>query len=142
MAKKPPQPDRYSQRLWKALDVLEHEVDDLSTRILTRTAEPPKTSPAKSKPKAKLDDTDLFIERMNSLANTVSILRACLEAPASDMPDPAKRRGLKRIVQPHLSGSDDTAMRARVGRAARRYGLTFNEWIRRYGFVDKHPNTP
>lgn len=56
------------------------------------------------------------------------------------MPDAAKRRGLKRIVQPHLSGSADTAKRARVGRAARRYSLRFNEWVKRYGMVDMHPD--
>lgn len=136
-------PDRYSQRFWDALDRLEHDVDDLSTRILTRTAEPPKTSrsPKASSSTSKTpDDADLFIERMTALSKTVSILRDCLDAPASDMPGPAKRRSLRRIVHPELEGNADTALRARVGRAARRYGLSFNEWVERYGMVDRHPD--
>jgi len=139
------QPDHYSQRFWDALDRLEHEVDDLSTRILKRTAEPSARASRQTsttKTSKSQDDSDLFLERMAALAKTVSILRDCLDAPASDMPDPAKRRSLRRIVHPELEGNADTALRARVGRAARRYGLSFKDWVTRYGMVDKHPGPP
>lgn len=134
------QPDRYSQRFWDALDRLEHEVDDLSTRILTRTTDTrPKTKAGKTKAKP-LDDANQFIERMTALANTVVILRDSIDAPASDMPGPVQRRSLRRIVHPEIEGNASTAFRARVGRAARRYGLSFNEWVKRYGMVDRHPD--
>ncbi len=136
--------DRYSKRFWDALANLEEAVDDLSTRILKRTAEPPNKTSRRASSQAKAsksqDDSDLYIERMQQLAKTVSILRDCLDAPAQDMPAQAQRRNLRRIVHPEIEGNADTAFRARVGRAARRYGLSFHEWVRRYGMTDKHPH--
>jgi len=143
MTRKSTAPDPY-RKFWNALVHLEEAVDDLSTRILKRTAEPPARASRRAsiKPKASKsgDDSDLYIERMKQLAKTVSILRDCLDAPAQDMPTQAKRRNLRRIVHPEIEGNADTALRARVGRAARRYGLSFNQWVQRYGLVDKHPD--
>lgn len=128
--------DPYSQRFWDALVRLEDAVDDLSTRILTRTA-PPSTSP----PRASSKSGDaLFLQRMAKLEDTVSTLRDCIDAPASNMPDNAKRRNLRRIVHPEIEGNAATALRARVGRAARRHGLSFSTWLERYGLVDKLPD--
>lgn len=131
--------DPQSQRFWDALVELEVAVDELSTRILERTEMPTKTS-RNAKASENLEGSDLYLARLAKLSNTASILRDCLDADAQDMPEPAKRRSLRRIVHPELSGNADTALRARVGRAARRYGLSFKVWVERYGMVDKHPN--
>ena len=149
MTKKRPSTDRYSQRFWEALVGLEEAVDDLSTRILARAAPPPETTNAQASSAHKTesgddpeDSSDLYIQRMAKMQRTVSILRDCIDAPARDLPAPAKRRNLKRIVHPAIEATADTAKRARIGRAARRYGLSFKEWVRRYGFVDRHPHRP
>jgi len=145
MTKKRPSADRYSQRFWDALVDLEDAVDDLSTRILARAAPPPETTDAQAsspeKPEPE-DGSDHYIQRMTKMQRTVSILRDCIDAPARDLPAPAKRRNLKRIVHPAIEATANTAKRARIGRAARRYGLSFKEWVRRYGFVDRHPRRP
>lgn len=132
-----PAPDRYSRRFWDALVQLESAVDDLSTRILKRTASPARKNRPPRAP-SKTGDA-LFLERMAKLEDTVSILRDCLDAPASKMPSKAQHRNLRRIVHPELVGNADTALRARVGRAARRHGLSFSTWVERYGLVDKLP---
>ena len=138
MASRRVQPDPYSRRFWDALDRLEHEVDGLSTRILKRTEAPPKTART-AKASETQDDASLFIERIDALTKTVSILRESIDAPASELPAPAKRRKLRRIVHPEIYGDASTAHRARVGRAARRHGMSFREWVDRYGMVDKLP---
>ena len=122
---------------------LPEAVDDLSTRILARAAPPPETAKVQaSSAKEPEDSSDLYIQRMAKMQRTVSILRDCIDAPARDLPAPAKRRNLKRIVHPAIEANADTAKRARIGRAARRYGLSFKEWVRRYGLVDRHPHRP
>jgi hypothetical protein len=134
--------DPYSRKFWDALLGLEEAVDDLSTRILARTAAPaPKTSKRGSSARASRskDDSDLYVERLRKLQRTVCILRDCLDAPAHQLPAAAQSRNLKRIVHPVVRGNADTAKRARVGRAARRAGMSFHAWVERYGLVDKLP---
>lgn len=145
MTSRTPTLDHTSERLWSALVHLEESVDALTLCILQRNATPKEPPRPTSKPPSRAptqSGADLYLGRMAKLETIISTLRDCLEAPAQALPDQAQRRNLRRIVHPELSGNADTAKRARVGRAARRYGLSFKEWVDRYGMVDKHPERP
>ncbi len=46
-----------------------------------------------------------------------------------------KRAGRRRAVLP--AGNPETAARARVGKAAKKHGMTFDEWVALHGMADK-----
>jgi hypothetical protein len=135
-----PSSPEYSERFWVVLEELENEVSELGLRILKREGRPPSSPKASTKPAAGDDDhSPAYLQRMKDLSRTVSTLRACLDAPAHSLPEAARRRNFKRIVHPIVEGNADTAKRARVGRAARRAGMTYRAWVQRYGMTDKLP---
>ncbi len=146
----------YSEQFWAHLEELEDAVDALVSVVLApRGSSPNPSSTSSSAPQAEVhlptspnspsstsnsaDHSSEFWTRMRSLSNTLRTLHACLIAPANDLPEKAKRKNLKRLVHPVVQGSANTALRARVGRAAKRAGISFQSWVERYGMVDKRP---
>ena len=43
------------------------------------------------------------------------------------------------MTSPVMTGNADTALRARVGKAAKRAGIPYKEWVARYGL---NPDPP
>ncbi len=78
------------------------------------------------------DDND---ERIGAISACVVQLYSLLveEAPPSSSVRKKVPRGLE------MSATEFTTFRARVGRAASRAGLSMDEFVRRYGWVDRVP---
>jgi hypothetical protein len=78
-----------------------------------------------------------LMDRMQAVEKQLALLVDALLKP--DVPKEIKAKGLKRRTAPVPTA--ETARRARVGRAAKRYGMTYQEWVQRYGMVEKLPGS-
>ena len=81
------------------------------------------------------DQIALLSTKIDHIAKALTMLsRALLEPPAAG--------GRPRVKVTKAQAAEDNKRRtykARVARAAKRYGLTLEEWIERFGDVDRLP---
>ncbi len=74
--------------------------------------------------------------RLTLLARQLSILGKVLLAP----PETPGARGRPKLTPAQVSAENKRrTFRARIGRAAKRYGMSVDEWIDRYGAIDRLP---
>jgi len=75
-------------------------------------------------------------KRLNTIARQISILGKVLLAP----PETPGSRGRPKLTPAQVDAENKRrTYRARIGRAAKRYGMTVDEWIERFGPVDRLP---
>ncbi len=72
------------------------------------------------------------VDRLVELTAKTNDLLNALIAPQKDLTE----KGLKKKVM-IVPANADTALRARVGRVARSYGMTMDQWVSRHGMRDK-----
>lgn len=75
-------------------------------------------------------------QRLNAVARQITILGKVLLAP----PETPGARGRPKLTPAQVEVENKRrTYRARIGRAAKRYGMTVEEWIDRFGPVDRLP---
>lgn len=74
-------------------------------------------------------------ERMRALEEAVYALTNLLVEPIP--PERIRNAGMRKRV---IMTGTQAAFRARIGRAAKRHDMTVEEWIERYGEVDRLPD--
>jgi len=80
------------------------------------------------------------LEVSERLERIEAVLGNLMEVLTSEKPpELLERKGLRRHVVPATS---QTALRARVGRRAKKLGYTYQEWLDRYGLVEYPPEHP
>lgn len=85
---------------------------------------------------------DTIARSVAALAADVSALREAvgiLSRALLDVPAPASRPRVKLSPAQKASDNKRRTYKARVARAAKRYGFTVEEWIERFGEVDRLP---
>ena len=93
-----------------------------------------KNAAKKSKPMAQVEAEHATIaDRLERVEYQLSLLVESMTKVAD--PPELKKKGLKSQAKSDAA----RGLRARIGRAARRNGMTMQEWIRKYGEVDKLP---
>jgi len=83
------------------------------------------------------DLDEKYWERLLAVEDKLNTLIELMLTP--ELPKKIKSKGLRRRVPP--IGSAATAQRARVGRAAKRHGMSYDTWVKSYGMVDKLPRS-
>ena len=79
---------------------------------------------------------EAILERLARIERTLDVLMARLFEPVSGADAPYSRGLRRRGV---VLANADTARRARAGRAAKRYGFSFSDWVVVFGEAERLP---
>jgi len=87
---------------------------------------------------AKAKETEASEEYWSRLRDVETKLDTLIELLTQpERPERIKNAGRRSGV---IGANSQTALRARIGRAAKQHGMTMAEWVDRYGEVDRLPD--